>query len=79
MSQCVAFDASGYLVAAPDPCTTLVVITPAEYGAMAINPFVLSSEDGIAISGAICVVWGTAWALRAIRMALSDGDSTEET
>ena len=77
MSQCVAFAASGALVAATEPCTSLVILTPAELSAISVNPFVLTQEDGILLSGAICVVWGTAWAARAIRSVLSDGDSKE--
>ena len=77
MSQCVAFNANGVLVAATEPCTALVILTPGELAAINVNPFVLTQEDGILLSGAICVVWGTAWAARAIRSVLSDGDSKE--
>ena len=58
------------------PCTGFVLLTPAEYSAMASNPFVLSVEDGALISGAIGGVWALAWALRAIRSALDTGGET---
>lgn len=83
MAQCVSFASQGasapdVLVAAPDPCSTFVLVTPAEYSALSHNPFVLSLEDGALVSGAIGTVWGIAWALRAIRSAL-DSDREDAT
>jgi len=80
MAQCVAFASQGasapdVLVAAPEPCSTFVLVTPAEYAAQSQNPFVLSIEDGGLVSGAIGGVWLFAWALLAVRRALdTDGD-----
>lgn len=63
------------LVRAPGPCTSYVLVTPAEYASMASSPLSLSVEDGTALSAAILAVWGIAWAARAIVRALDvDGD-----
>lgn len=65
MAQCVAFDAGGVLVASSaDPCTTLVVLTPAEYGAMSLAPFQLDTQAAGEIALAILGVWAVAWAFR---------------
>lgn len=78
MAQCVVINESGALVAsASDPCTGLVVLTPAEYSLMASSPFVLSVEDGALVSGAIGAVWLLAWSLRAIRQVLNPDNSEE--
>lgn len=78
MAQCVAVDpgTGALLVSSADPCTTLVILTPVEYGALASNPFVLSIEDGLLVSGAVSTLWLIAWAARAVRSVLSDGDSS---
>lgn len=75
MPQCVVLSETGAVQASSaDPCTGFVLLTPAEYGVVAANPFVLTVEDGILISGAVGAVWALAWALRSIRSVLSDGD-----
>ena len=83
MAQCVSFadqgaSAPAVLVAAPEPCTTFVLVTPAEYAAQASNPFVLTPEDGLLISAAIVGVWAAAFSWRAAIRALgtNDGDSS---
>lgn len=64
---------------AADPCTTLLLVTPAEYTALSHNPFVLSVEDGLLISGAIAAIWAAAWAWRALaRVLSSDGEALDE-
>jgi len=83
MAQCVAFASQGasapdVLVAAPEPCSTFVLVTPAEYSAMALNPFILTPEDGLILSAAIVGVWSAAFAWRAAIRALgtNDGDTS---
>lgn len=81
MAQCMALaQMDGQQVAvAVDvaPCTSLVMLTPVEYSTMAENPFRLSIEDGVLISGAVGTVWAFAWAVRAVRSVLSDRDSSD--
>lgn len=79
MAQCITVNASGQLeTSTADPCTTLVVLTPAEYAAVSANPFNLSPEDGALISGAVIGVWCIAWACRALQRVLStDGESQD--
>lgn len=73
MSQCVVINTGGQLeTSAADPCTTLVVLTPAEYGAMSANPFVLTPEDGLLISAAVVTVWAAAWSWKALVWTLKD-------
>lgn len=64
--------------AASAPCTGYVVLTPAEYGALSANPFILSSEDASLVGGAIALTWATAWGFRQLARALNtDGTSNE--
>ena len=83
MAQCVALAQSsdGITVLTPvdvPECTSLLLLTPAEYSALVVNPFHLSIEDGALISGAIGAVWVLAWAVRAIRAALSPGGDSND-
>jgi hypothetical protein len=83
MAQCVAFAevAGAQVLVRVDelPCTTAVVLTPAEYAHVANNPFALSLEDGATVAGAVASVWLLAWVLRAMVRALgSDGDDRGE-
>lgn len=56
-------------------CAQLVVLTPAEYGSLASNPFQLSISEGAQVSAAILGVWATAWCCKALVRALnSDGE-----
>lgn len=77
MAQCVGFDPGGVLVALPEPCTSLVLLTPAEYAAMAASPFYLSSEDGFVLGSAIVGVWAAAFAIRAAVRAVGAADGPE--
>ena len=66
--------------AAPGPCSGYVVLTPAEYAHLAANPFNLSIQDGVTVSGAVASVWLLAWVARALVRALgSDGDERVES
>ena len=59
-------------------CTTLVVLTPAEYSALSNNPLNLSVTDGALVSAAVVSVWGIGWAWRQLSRTLNnDGDSQE--
>jgi hypothetical protein len=78
MSLCAVVDANGFLVAATQPCTGLVVLTPSEFALITANPFVLSVEDGALVGGAIGAVWLLAWSFRAIRSVLSDSGASVE-
>lgn len=76
MAQCVAFDAGGVLMLSnADPCTTLVVLTPAEYGAMSLAPFQLDTQAAGEIALAILVVWAVGWGFRMLIRALHLGSS----
>lgn len=67
MAHCVAAGVDGVLsLSSVEPCTTFVIVTPAEYAAMSVNPFNLTPEDGTAISFAIVGVWVTALCIRAL-------------
>jgi len=81
MAQCVAFAEAGasapVLVASPEPCTSLVLLTPGEYAAFASNPFNLSVEDGALIASAVVSVWVVAFCVRALIRVLHDGFSVE--
>jgi hypothetical protein len=60
-------------------CTTLVVLTPAEYAAFSSNPFNLSYSDGALVSSAIVAVWGAAWVFKALILTLnSDGEARND-
>ena len=73
MAQCVAFDGNGFLVAAASsPCTSLVVVTPAEYEVIASNPFRLTEAGGLELGLAITGVWVVAWCMRALYSVLLD-------
>ena len=81
MAQCVIADpTTGALsVSSADPCTSLVVLTPAEYAVFSTNPLTLSAEDGATLSAAIATVWVVAWGIRAIYRAVgSDGLPADE-
>lgn len=58
--------------ASGDPCTSVVVMTPAEYAAMSSSPFNLSFEDAALVSGAVVAVWGAAWVFKALILTLKD-------
>lgn len=80
MAQCVAFDAGGVLmVSNADPCTTLVVLTPAEYGAMSLAPFQLDTEAAGEIALAILGVWAVAWAFRMLIRAVNVDSNSAAT
>lgn len=79
MTQCVAIDGAGALVASSEsPCTTFVLMTPIEYTFAASNPFFLDTADGALVSGAIAAVWGLAWGIRQIRAAM-DGPGDDSS
>ena len=79
MPQCVVVNGTGQLeLSTADLCTTLVVLAPAEYGALSQNPFQLSLEDGFQLSMGILACWVSAWCVRALIRALFVDDVTEE-
>lgn len=82
MAQCVAIvTVAGQDVLAPvadDPCTTMVVVSPAEYGALSQNPFLLDAEDGMVWAVAIVGIWSAAYAWRAAMRALGGGSGSQE-
>lgn len=54
---------------ASQTCAGLVALSHAD---VPPNPFLLSIEDGLLVSGAIWGVWLLAWTLKAIRSVLDD-------
>ena len=83
MSTCaIVTQVNGVDVFAPsgsEPCTSHVVLTPAEYAAMSQSPFNLSPEDGAAVGAAVVGVWAIAWAFRALYSVLRDGGEVSDT
>lgn len=78
MPQCVVITGGAVVESAADPCTGFVLLTPAEYGALAANPFYLTPAQGALIGAAIGAVWVTAWAWRTLaRLVQSDGVPSE--
>ncbi|MFZ4551887.1 MAG: hypothetical protein ACOYNB_08690 [Aquabacterium sp.] len=77
MAQCVAFVlVNGVTVLSPveaTPCTTAVVLTPAEYELMASNPFRLGVDEAALLASAVLGVWGIGYCWRSIRK-LSGGN-----
>lgn len=66
MAQCVAVAADGTVQAsAAEPCTTLVLLTPAEYAATA-SPWSLSVDDAYAVGWMVGAVWLIAWGCRVL-------------
>lgn len=62
-----------------DPCPGHVLLSAAEFAHLALNPFVLTLEQGAALSVAIAAVWAVAWAFRALAsVASTDGVSTSQ-
>lgn len=80
MSTCVVADsATGVLsVTATDPCTTLVVMTPAEFVGLSASPLNLTPSDGAELAASILGVWAIAWALRSLARALNTDGEVEE-
>lgn len=74
MAQCVVFDGGALVESAADPCTGFVLLTPAEYGAVAVSPFHLTPADGLLVSGAVIGVWAAAVAIRAVVRTLNVAD-----
>jgi hypothetical protein len=80
MAQCVVISGGAVVESVADPCTGFLIVTPAEYAALSHNPFMLSVEDGLLISGAIAAVWAAAWAWRKAASALqTDGEPQGES
>ena len=84
MAQCVAFadqgaSAPAVLVAAPEPCTSLVLMTPAEYSAVSQSPLNLTPEQGGAIGVAIMLVFAVAWGWRELERVISDDGVSSST
>lgn len=81
MAQCVVVaNVGGTDVLTPssaDPCTGLIVLTPAEYGVFSTNPLMLSAADGAVISGAVAGVWIAAWCMRALYSVLRGSDGID--
>lgn len=79
MAQCVVINAGGLLEASTaDPCTSLLLLNPAEYATLAANPLLLTAEDGAIVSAAILGAWATAWAVRSLyRLLYIDGEINE--
>jgi hypothetical protein len=83
MAQCVVIDGTTGAVSATtaDPCTTLLLLTPVEYGAITQTPWSVISDpaDAALLASAMLSVWAVAWAFRALRLALNtDGEPLYE-
>lgn len=66
MAQCVVIASGAVVESAADPCLGFVLLSPAEYSALASSPFLLSVEDGVSLSMSIVAVWVTAYCFRAL-------------
>lgn len=82
MAQCVnSVIVNGVAVLSPvadSPCTSLVVVTPAEYEVMSVSPFKLTIEEGALIASAVLGVWGIAACWRELAAFIGAGNSGEE-
>jgi len=82
MAQCVTVSTvSGVEVLTPvsaSPCTSMVVLTPAEYEVMSVSPFRLTLEEGALISAAVLGVWGIGACWRELAAFIKGGDSSED-
>ena len=85
MAQCAAVvNVNGQALFAPvdtgdAPCTSLLLLTPAEYGVVSGSPFNMTAEDGLVLSVAIVGVWAVAFSWHAIRRALGSTGGESET
>lgn len=77
MAQCVgSVLVNGVSVLAPvdaTPCTSAVVLTPAEYEALSHNPFHLSMSEGGTVSAAVVGVWLIAYGAKEVSRLLRHG------
>jgi len=79
MAQCVVINGSGLVeVTTANPCTTLVLVTPAEYAAMSSQIWNLSLEDGAVLGAGIIACWAAAYGVRAAIRALNVDDVSED-
>lgn len=82
MAQCVTVtNISGVDVLSPvtaTPCTSMVVLTPAEYEFMSVSPFNLTLTEGALISAAVLGVWGIGACWRELAAFIKGGDSSED-
>lgn len=82
MAQCVAqTTVIGVKVLTPvtvTPCTTMVVLTPAEYEVMSVSPFRLTLEEGALISAAVLGVWGIGVCWRELAAFIKGGYTSED-
>lgn len=72
MAQCVAIVGGAVVESTASPCTSLVLLTPAEYELMSANPFRLDAADGLAVAVAIVSTWAAAFGFRALLNVLRD-------
>lgn len=79
MAQCVTVGDGGVLqVSAADPCTTLVVVTPAEYAAQQSIFVPLSIDNGFDLGVAILGAWTVGFVFRILRKQIEDFNVTGE-
>lgn len=82
MAQCVSTAlVQGQTVLVPvadSPCTSFVLVTPAEYESMSSNPFRLSLQDASLIAAAILGVWGIAVCWRELATFIRGGTTGED-
>lgn len=80
MAECVTVSqVSGVDVIVPSseqPCTTALLLTPAEFAHITLNPFVLTIEDGLLLSGSIVGLWAIAWGIKAVVLTLRSSDES---
>ena len=77
MAQCVVVNTDGSVsVSSADPCTSFVLLTPAEYDSATSSPFNLTLDQGALIAGAVAVVWVSGWAFKALFRVLNGGSSS---
>jgi len=79
MALCVAVEAGGAVVASTaDPCTTAVLLTPAEYAHLANSPWHLTMEQGALVAVAVASVWIVGFAARTAIKALRSDETGNE-
>lgn len=67
------------VVRVPGPCTSYVLVTPAEHAALSGSLLNLSIADGALLAFAVIAVWAIAWGFRALYRTLDfDSGSSQE-
>lgn len=85
MAQCVdVVNVSGQDVLTPvaassGACVTALVLTPSEYSTLMASPFVLTPDEAVQLSLAVCLLWAVAYGFRAFIRTLQIDEKESES